>query len=171
MKRNTLLLRLLLISVLALVVVACSSEEEAEDLEQPPAFYLVRDGDRLGPYQGTFCWMEEEGDSFDFDEVGGIGEVCEDESVPDFSASDFVVIPAGEPLAIAMEEPLPDRLTLSLSSPDDVFLEQSTTEIAIEDSLVTWEPENVEPGDYNFIALGFWRDAGGGAYYFPVTLE
>lgn len=171
MKRNALLLHLLLISLVSLFVVACGSEEEAEELEQPPTFYLLRDGERVGPYQGIYCWLEEEGDTFDPEEVGGIAEVCEDETVPDFSASDFVPLPAGEPLAIEMEEPLPDRLTLSLSSPDDIFLEQSSTEISIEDSLVTWEPEGVEPGDYIFIALGHWRDPGGAAYYFPITLE
>lgn len=171
MKRNALLLRLFLTLLVSLFAVACGSEEEAEDLEQPPPFYLLRDGERIGPYQGIYCWLEEEGDTFDPEEVGGIAEVCEDETIPEFSASDFVVLPAGEPLAIEMEEPLPDRVTLSLSAPDNVFLEQSRTEIAIEDSILTWEPPNVEPGDYIFIALGFWRDPGGGAYYFPITLE
>lgn len=172
MKRNKYLTCLLLILLVTLLLVACNSDEdEAEELEQPPTFYLLQGNERISSVEGVFCWLEEQGDTFDPEEVGGIAEVCDDETIPDFSGADFVTIPAGQAITVEMEEPLPNRVTLSLSSPDDVFLEQSRTIISVDDMIVTWEPDDAAPGDYILVALGFWRDAGGAAYYFPVTLE
>ena len=171
MKRNTLFTRIFLLLFVSLLFAACDSGPEAEDLEEPPTVYLLQNGERIGAYEGIFCWLEEEGDSFNPEDVGGIAEVCEDETVPAFDDADFVSLSAGEPIAVEVEEPLPDRMTLSLSRPDDVFLEQSRTDVAVSDAIVSWEAEDVEPGDYILIALGFWRDAGGAAYYFPVTVE
>lgn len=165
----------LLVAFLFLSLAACNSDDRddrAQALEEPPAIFLVAGEQRIEGLEVASCWPEYTGGTVDLEATGEDPvNVCEDTALPTFEQDQFITLPAGEPLRVALEEPLPDRVSLVLAAPDDMSAIHNEDEVPVENNVVTWEPDEAQPGDYVLAVLGFWEDAGGVTYYFPVTLE
>lgn len=165
-------LSLLLILLLALA--ACDGDDEGQgeadpqELAEPPQVYLLTEEGRLSSFAENYCWQVEAEAPADFDAAT---ERCGETEMPTFEGATYTTVAGGEPFRLELEEPLPQRVTLALSPPDNVFAETSADENTIEEPILEWTPGDVPPGDYILIALAYWPDAGGAVYYFPVTLE
>ena len=172
MKRTTRWGRLALLLFIAFLLVGCNGEEEVDvdDLESPPEIVLLLDGEQVGPFGDTVCWPEQEDGTVDTDAYAEITDICEDNAIPMFDDATFSALNVGSEIRLGLEEPLPERLDLVLSYPDDIFAAEAASEFIIDGDVATWSPD-VPPGDYILLALGFWPDVGGVTYYFPITIE
>ena len=172
MKQATLWRRWFLLLLAALLLVACNGEDEVdvEELDSPPEIALLVDGEPVAPFGDIGCWPEQDDGTVDTDAYEEITDICEDAAIPDFGDATFHRFPAGSEIRLALEEPIPERVDLVLSEPDDIFTVESAGESFIDGNILTWEPD-VPPGDYILMALGFWPEVGGVTYYYPITLE
>jgi hypothetical protein len=160
------LLGLLLLFSLA----ACEGDEETDpqELAEPPQIYLLSEEGRLESFAENYCWQVEADAPADFDAAT---ERCGETEMPDFEGAAYTTFAAGEPIRLEMEEPYPQRVTLALSPPDNVFAETSADENTIEGPQLEWIPGQVDPGNYLLIALAYWPDAGGAVYYYPIAIQ
>ncbi|MDX1663476.1 MAG: hypothetical protein R3272_06760 [Candidatus Promineifilaceae bacterium] len=172
MKQTTLSSCLLLILIATFLLVGCNGDDEVdvEDLESPPEIVLLMDGEQVAPFGDVVCWPEQEHGVVETDAYDDITEICEDEAIPDFSDAAFSSLPVGSEIRLGLEEPLPDRLDLVLSYPDEIFAAEASSEFIVDGDVAVWSPD-VPPGDYILLALGFWPEVGGATYYFPITIE
>lgn len=157
--------------LLLLVLAACEGEDEEpepEQLAEPPQIYLLSDEGRMESFAHTYCWQAEADTPADFDEAT---ERCGETEMPSFEGAPYTTVTRGEPFRLQMEEPLPERVTLALSPPDNIFAETSADDNTIETAQLEWSPGEVPPGNYILVTLAYWPEAGGAVYYFPVTLE
>ncbi|NLF67336.1 MAG: hypothetical protein GX579_22330 [Chloroflexi bacterium] len=163
-----------LLLILLLALAACGGEDEGEgeadpqDLAEPPQIYLLTEDGRLESFSANYCWQVEAEAPADFEAAT---ERCGETTMPTFEGAAYTTVAVGEPFRLEMEEPLPERVTLALSPPDNIFAETSADENTIEEPILVWTPADVPAGNYILIALAYWPEAGGAVYYYPVTLE
>lgn len=170
MKRWTTLLLALL---LALTLAACDGDDgevEPEELAEPPQVYLLTGDGRVSSFAEHYCWNTQADTPADFDAAT---EMCGEGEQPDFVDATYtpVTVSASSPLRLEIEEPLPQRITLALSPPDEIFALATTDDNDPQDAILEWVPEGVGPGDYILVVLAYWGEAGGAVYYYPVTLQ
>lgn len=126
------------------------------DLARPPLIRLVVDGTPQEGYQGSYCWT---------DPGAGAG-LCVDKIPPEFDSA--VSLPAGDPIRLQLDAPLPDSVTLSLSS--GVFGNPLVMETLPGAETLEW-PAQVEPGQYVLGVFATWEQQGDVVYLFSITLE
>jgi hypothetical protein len=162
---------LLLALLLLLVLAACCGDDgdtQPEELDEPPQVYLLTGEGRVGSFAEHYCWQVVAETPDDFDSAVA---TCGETEQPDFTTASYTPVSATAPLRVEMEEPLPNRITLALSTPDRIFAVASTDTSDPQSSTLEWIPEGAEPGDYILIALAYWWDVGGAVYYYPITLQ
>ena len=125
-----------------------------DELEGPPLIRLVVDGMPFEGYQGSYCW------------TGPTVALCVDKIPPEFDSA--IALPAGEPIRLQLDAPLPDTVTLQLS--DELFGEARYTETMPGATTLEWAVE-AEPGPYILSAFAAWQSRGDVAYLFSVTLQ
>lgn len=164
---------LLLALLLLLAFVACDEADEEtdpEDLAEPPQIYLLTDDGQLSSFAENYCWNTQADTPADFDTAT---EMCGETEQPNFADATYtpVAVTATSPLRVELEEPLPQRVTLALSPPDDIFALATTDNNDPQDTVIEWVPEGLGSGDYILVVLAYWGEAGGAVYYYPVTLQ
>jgi hypothetical protein len=105
-------------------------------------------------FQSSYCWDDGLG-----------GGLCVDSIEPRFDSA--LALPAGEPLRLQLDKPLPDSVTLALS--EEVFGDAIMLEVLTPDETLEW-PVSVAPGAYILTASGVWPQ-GDVTYYFSISLE
>jgi hypothetical protein len=159
--------------LLVLVLVACdegNDEADPETLAEPPQVYLLTDEGPVASAHEHYCWNTQADTPADFDAAT---EMCSQVEQPDFTSFVYtpVAITENTPLRVELEEPLPERITLALSSPNEIFALATTDDNNPQETIVEWVPDGISAGDYILVALAYWGDAGGAAYYYPITVQ
>ena len=117
----------------------------------PPIFRLVVDESLVNGYQAAYCWRSQ----------------CVDGVPPQFAAADYTVLPAGEPIRLNLETPLPDTLNLALR--DEVFgADLAAIQLQPDSEEVSWDP-GLAAGSYILAASAKWSN-GDALYFYAVEL-
>ena len=122
---------------------------------EPPLIRLVADGTPREGYQGSYCWT---------DPGAGVG-LCVDKIAPEFDTT--FQLPAGEPLRLQLDAPLPDSVSLSLETPSGEQLLPETVEGA---ESIAWLPP-AQPGPYILSVFAQWDGLGDVLYMFSIELK
>lgn len=131
--------------------------DNVSEYAAPPTFYLIVGDQRVEGKQGSYCW------------VGGSDSMglCVDIIWPP-EIEQYTELPAGEPIRLHLDDPLPDALFLTLY--DDLLADPIlNAEVARDGAEVTWDV-TIEPGDYVLIAFARWEVFGDSMVVFPVTI-
>jgi hypothetical protein len=134
--------------VLFAAAIACGTGPSS-----PPIINLNVGGSTVSGLQGAYCWDQGIG-----------GTICVDPMEPAFSS--YTPIPAGSPITLELESPLPDNLVLSLST--EVFGDVVYTEVVDVSDSVDWSPP-VDAGEYILTASASWEQ-GDVTYWFAVAM-
>jgi hypothetical protein len=147
----------MVIAVLAgLVLTACGGSAPATDtVSSPPQIRLAAGGSFVEGYQGGYCWAS-----------GSDPAICVDPLRPVFEQE--AALQVGSSIRLQLDQPLPDKLTLTLRSGglsgNDVVSESVPVEGTVE-----WSPA-VDLGEYILVVAGTWPQ-GDASYMFKVALE
>jgi hypothetical protein len=134
---------------LLLILVGCTGGGST-----PPLINLEAGGTTVAGFQSSYCWSPRIGPA-----------LCVDTIEPYFESS--IALPAGDPIRLQLDAPLPDSVTLALS--EEVFGDDIAIETLTPAQTVTW-PVSVAPGTYVLAASGKWPQ-GDVTYYFSMTFE
>jgi hypothetical protein len=132
------------------------AESPPGDPGEPPLIRLVVDGTPQEGYQGSYCWT---------DPGAGVG-LCVDKIPPVFDSA--YSLPAGQPLRLQLDVPVPDSVQLSLG--EGVFGEPLVTQTLAGAEMLEWAVQ-VEPGQYILNVFAAWEQQGDVSYLFSISLE
>ena len=138
-----------LIVLTAVLLTGCGG-----NVDSPPLIYLVANGELVDGFQSSYCWDQ------------GIGAaICVDTVEPYFESS--TPLDAGAPIQFQLDSPLPDMVTLSIST--EVFGDTIFSETMPVSEIIKWSPA-VAPGEYIINVHANWKQ-GDVTYWFSVSLE
>jgi len=135
--------------LLAILLVSCGGS-----VASPPLIYLVKDGGLIDGFQSSYCWDD------------GLGAaLCVDSIEPYFDETTH--LSSGSPIRFLLDTPLPDKVTLSLSS--ELFGDTIISETVPVTENIDWSPA-VDAGEYILTVGARWAQ-GYVAYWFSIVLE
>jgi hypothetical protein len=139
------------------------SEPPGDDLTGPPAIRLLINDTPINGLPGSFCWTPPAGE-----DGMPLPGMCADALPPDFDKLDFTPLPAGEPLRLLLDPPLPGTLTLYLYA---AFPGQPAADVELVpgDERVEWAYD-LPPGRYMLSVFGVWGERGDATTYFGVLI-
>ena len=117
----------------------------------PPVFKLLVDDAAVDGYQAAYCWRS----------------TCVDGVPPQYGAADYIMLPAGAPIRLNLETPLPDALNLALRA-EPFGTDLASTQLSPAEREVSWEA-GLDPGRYVLVASAKWSN-GDALYFFAVEI-